>query len=125
MTQNLIISWITWHFFEMPVFLFEVWKNYLSFGAYYFSIPLLLDTLFSPWRQYRWRYPRGFNVGGYFATFISNLFSRLLGLIARIILIIIGLAAQTMIVILGVLGILAWLAMPFVFIFLIWLLVYV
>lgn len=118
--QSIPISWFTWHFLEMPVFLFEAWKNYLSFGVDYFSIPLLLKTLFSPWRQYRWRYPRGFDIGGCLATFISNMFSRLLGAIARVVLIIAGIIVQIFIVIAGIIIIVVWLAMPFVFVFLIW-----
>lgn len=118
--QSIPISWFTWHFFEMPVFLFEAWKNYLSFGIDYFSIPLLLKTLLSPWRQYRWRYPRGFDIGGYVGTFISNMFSRALGAVARVVLVLAGIVTQLVIVIAGMVAIAVWLVMPFVFIFLIW-----
>lgn len=118
--QSIIISWFAWHFFEMPVFLAQVWRNYLSFGIYFFSIPLLLTTLFSPWRQYRWRYPRGFDIGGYLTTFISNTFSRLAGAAARLILIIAGIIVQIGILVAGMAVILIWIAIPFVFIFIIW-----
>lgn len=118
--QFIMISWITWHFIEMPDFLVQVWKNYLSFGVYYFSIPLLLKTLFAPWRQYRWRYPRGFDIGGYASTFISNTFSRIVGAIARLLVIVMGIVAQFIIVLAGILGVVLWVVMPFVFIFLIW-----
>ena len=112
--QNIFAAWVQWHFAEVPQFLFGVWKNYLYFGANYFSIPLLLSTLFSPWRRYRWRYPKGFDLGGYLSTFISNIFSRFVGAFCRIILIFFGIITQLVIAVTGVLMIIGWLFIPLV-----------
>src|SRR3989344_6523030 len=92
--QNIITSWFVWHFCEMPKFLFSAWKNYILFGINSFSIPLLFKTLFSPWRKYKWRYPKIFDIKEFFSTLISNIFSRFLGAICRVILIIAGLVFQ-------------------------------
>ena len=112
--ENIIIMWFLWHFYEMPKFLFSVWRNYFLFGLYYFSIPLLLKTLFSPWRRYNWVYPKEFDVKELFNTLISNTFSRILGSICRMVLIIIGALAQIFIFIVGIITIFLWLLIPFI-----------
>ena len=111
---NIIVMWISWHFYEMPKFLFSVWRNCLLFGLNYFSIPLLLKTLFSPWRRYNWFYPKGFDVKEFFNTFISNTFSRILGAMCRMVLIIIGVVAQIFIFVTGFAVIFLWFLIPFI-----------
>jgi len=115
-TDNIVISWFFWHFYEAPKFLFSVWKNYLSFFLDYFSVPLLIATLFSPWRKYKWRYPRGFDLWAYFETFISNFFSRIMGAMVRVVLIVLGVIFQIFIFVAGILLILLWVLMPWVLI---------
>ena len=123
-TNNLITSWFLWHFFEAPKFLFSVWKNYIFFVLNYFSVSLLLSTFFSPWRKYRWQYPRGFDFGKYYEVFISNIFSRIIGAFLRLILIIIGIIAQILVIIAGIVVILFWILMPFIALALIFFLFY-
>ncbi len=114
--QNIFVIWFLWHFYEMPKFLFSAWKNYLRFGLDYFSISLLFKTLFSPWRRYRWRYSKGFDIVEFFNTLISNFFSRILGAVCRVVLIIIGIIFQIFIFIAGILVILFWLFIPLIII---------
>jgi len=114
--ENIIIMWLWWHFYEMPKFLFSVWLNYILFGLDYFSIPLLSKTLFSPWRKYNWVYPRGFDIKEFFNTLISNTFSRVLGSMCRMVLIIIGALSQVFIFIAGIVFIVLWLLIPFIII---------
>ena len=93
------------------------------FATNYFSVILLLKTFLSPWRRYNWRYPKGFDVVGFFSTLISNTFSRFLGALMRIILIIIGILFQIFVVVAGLLIFLAWVFLPviivagFIFVF--------
>ncbi|OGZ71341.1 MAG: hypothetical protein A2904_02240 [Candidatus Staskawiczbacteria bacterium RIFCSPLOWO2_01_FULL_33_9] len=115
--ENIIIMWFLWQFYEMPKFLFSCWKGYLLFGLDYFSIHLLLKTLFSPWRRYNWLYPKGFDIKEFFNTLISNTFSRILGAMCRVVLIIIGITAQIFIFIAGIVIILLWFLLPFIIIF--------
>lgn len=114
--QNIITLWFLWHFFEMPKFLLSVWKNYLKFGSNYFSIPLLIKTFFSPWRRYNWKYPKSFDVAEFFNTLISNTFSRILGAMCRIILIIMGIIFQIFIFTAGITAILFWIFIPLIII---------
>lgn len=112
--NNIFIEWFLWQFFEMPRFLLAVWKNYLMFAENLFSLPLLLKTFFAPWRRYNWRYPKGFDVTEFFNTFISNTFSRILGAMVRIVLIIIGILFQIFVVVSGFIIFIGWLLAPII-----------
>ena len=108
--------WAVWHFSEMPRFLLGVWKNYILFALNYFSLPILLKSLFAPWRRYRWSYPKGFNIGEFFSTLISNIFSRIIGAMMRIVLILVGFLLQIFVVLLGAVVFLFWVLLPFIII---------
>jgi len=114
--QNVVSMWAVWHFNEMPRFLLGVWKNYILFALNYFSLPILLKSLFAPWRRYRWSYPKGFNIGEFFGTLISNIFSRIIGAIMRIVLILVGFLLQIFVVLLGAIILLFWILLPFLII---------
>lgn len=112
--QNIFSLWFFWHFYEMPKFLLGVWKNYILFASNYFSLPLLLKSFFAPWRRYKWNYPKGFNVSEFFNTLISNIFSRFLGALMRIVLIIAGILFQIFVIFAGLIIFLLWILMPFI-----------
>jgi len=115
--QNIIVEWILWQFYQAPKFLLSVWKNYILFASNYFSLPILLKSLFSPWRRYRWVYPKGFDIEGFFSTLISNTFSRLLGSLMRIVLIVAGIFFQIFVILVGLIVFLLWVFVPFIIIF--------
>jgi len=123
--DNIIVSWLVWHFLEMPRFLFSVWNNFISFGLDFFSVPALLVTFFSPWRRYKWKYPSTISIMGYLETFVSNVFSRIIGVILRFVLIIVGMIVIMGIILLGGIGIILWFFLPFIVISIFWFLFYV
>lgn len=118
--ENIFFQWIFWQFFDVPKSILTAWRNFLKFGLNYFSIPLLLKTLFSHWRRYRWLYPKGLDFGKYLEAFFSNLISRILGLIMRSILIIIGISAEIFIVFIGAAIFIGWLTLPALFLAGLW-----
>jgi hypothetical protein len=119
--RNLLIWWLSWYFWKMPGDLLKIIKNFLKFGLNYFSIPTLMKTLFAPWRQYRSKYPRGFDFKEYASVFFGNLLSRILGFIARIFLIVIALVFEGLILISGIFIFLGWfLVVPTAIILIIW-----
>lgn len=121
--ENIIISWFVWHFYEMPKFLFSVWNNFILFSTDLFSVPLLLKTFFSPWRRYKWDYPKGFNVantGEFLSTLTINLFSRFIGVLAKTVLIIMGIIITIFILIIGITIIFTWFLVPFLIVFSLW-----
>ncbi len=111
--QNIIFQWFFWQFFEMPRNILKAWRNFLLFNLNYFSVILLLKTFFSPWRKYELGYPRGFQFGKYLEVFFSNLISRILGALVRIVLIIVGLLAQVFIIFAGIIIFFGWIVLPF------------
>lgn len=114
--QNILEAWFFWHFIETPKFLLEVWKNYILFASNYFSLQILLKSLFAPWRKYKWNYPRSFNVFEFFNTLVSNAFSRFLGALMRTILIVVGIFFQIFVIFAGLIIFLLWILVPFIII---------
>lgn len=110
--QNILFQWFFWHYFEMPEEIVRIWKNFLRFNLEYFSIKLLIKTLFYPWRRYEVSYGRGFDIKRFFESFFSNLIFRILGAIVRTILIFIGLLLQIFIIFIGVIIFILWLFLP-------------
>lgn len=112
LTKNILIQYLVWHFFDVSKEILKGWRNYLLFNLNYFSIPLLFKTFFSHWRQYKWGYGRGFDIGRYIEAFFSNLISRVLGAIMRSVLIFIGIITEIFIIFLGAVIFLGWIFLP-------------
>jgi len=112
MQSILLLHYVKWHYFDASRDILKGWGNILWFNFNYFSVPLLLQTFFAPWRRITWDYGRGFDLGRYLFTFASNLISRILGAILRSFLIITGLTAQLTLLFIGSCLFLFWLALP-------------
>lgn len=112
--QNIFWQYLEWHFFDVPREVLNAWKNFLKFGLYYFSLPFLFKTIFSPWRRYLWAYPKGLDIGKYVEVFFSNLISRLLGGIMRVFLIFFCLLFEGGALLGGVIVLLGWLILPII-----------
>jgi len=115
-SYNIFSQWISWHFIEVPKKILKGWKNFLKFNLNYFSLPDLIKSYFTHWRRYRWKYPKGLKIGKIFEVFVSNLFSRLIGMTARSILILIGILTEVFLLILGTIVFLSWLTLPLILI---------
>ena len=110
--QNIISQWLNWHYFEVSKNLLMASRNFLVFNFNYFSISLLLTTLFAHWRRYRDFYGKSFDIKRYAFTFISNMISRVLGAFIRTIVVAIGLAIEMVIFIISAIGLIVWIFFP-------------
>jgi hypothetical protein len=79
----------------------------------YFSIDLLIKTLFSPFRQISAETVNG-SINVQLRAFFDKLFSRVIGAIIRIGLILVGTAAIVVYVLLGILGLIIWALVPLI-----------
>jgi len=113
----LLVRYLRWHFGKQTRKILRGWKNFLAFGVYFFSITLLLKTLFSPWRRISWSAGRGFDLWEQFLVLFSNLFSRLLGAMVRIPVILMGIFFELLVLAFGAGLFLLWLVLPLLLIF--------
>jgi len=109
---NIFIQYLEWYFFDVSKGILAGWQNCLRFNLNYWSVPLLVKTLFSHWRRYRYSYGKGFSFKRYFEVFTFNMLSRTIGAIMRIVLIILGSIAEVFVFILGASVFLIWLILP-------------
>ncbi len=117
-TKNLFFDWFFWHFKEAPIEIYRAWVNFLIFNFEFFSIGVLLRTLFSPWERVSEGYSGGIsNISENIQVLILNGFSRILGFLVRIIFIIIGILFQIAVFICGLFIIVFWFIFPFLIVF--------
>ena len=114
--QNILVQYFIWHFCDESKEILKGWKNFLLFNLDFFSIPILFKTLFSYWKRYYWVPGRGFNFSEYFNVLFSNLTSRILGAIIRLVLIIIGVFCEILVFFFGLLAFLGWFFLPIIMI---------
>jgi len=116
-SQNIFAQYLIWHFYDQPRKILKTWKGFLLFNLNYFSLLLLLKTFFSPWRQYKWYYPRGLDIPKYLEVFFSNIISRVLGAILRTAIIFFGIFFEILILIFGFLIFVGWFILPALLVF--------
>jgi hypothetical protein len=112
MHSFVLLQYFKWHFLDAPREIMKGWGNVLWFGFNYFSVLLLLQTFFSPWRRITWSYGKGFHLGRFFTTLFSNFISRILGAIMRSFLIAAGLGFELFLLIAGGIFFAVWLVLP-------------
>ncbi|MEK9153644.1 MAG: hypothetical protein AAB723_03535 [Patescibacteria group bacterium] len=110
--RNLLVSFLDWHFHEVALGLLRAWRNFLSFNLRYFSVGELSRTLFSHWHKMGESYGRGFDLQRFFSVLIGNIFSRVLGAIARSVFIVVGLMVELFILLAGLAVFLFWVLLP-------------
>ncbi|OGM12955.1 hypothetical protein A3A76_01555 [Candidatus Woesebacteria bacterium RIFCSPLOWO2_01_FULL_39_23] len=109
------MEFLSWHYSEGITFYIKRWVYGLRFINHYFSLPLLLETLFSPWKRLESDDNQpGFNISRYFENLTFDVISRGIGAVVRITLFIIGVFSLVIIFVGGGVGILVWLILPFI-----------
>jgi len=102
-----------WYYTQGIEELLEIWKNFLVFSLYFFSIKDLILTLISPWkRDVAPRDWKGWKPFKSFELVIGNIFSRFMGLLVRSAIITSGLLTLFLIFAMGLAIVLIWIAQP-------------
>jgi hypothetical protein len=107
--------YFVWHYGLAIKKLTKIYGNLISFVFNFFSVPVLVASYFSPWRRLGEDYPdKSVYLFDYFSVFLVNLIMRLLGILMRTVIIVLGMS-MTLAVILSYPLILAfWVALPLV-----------
>lgn len=110
--------YISWHYTTAIISYFKIWSNFLWFVNDFFSIQILIRTLFAPWQRIRENYNAGsLDVQGFFESLVANILMRIVGAIVRLITIIIGIIFLLIVFTAGLLGFFIWLLLPFLILF--------
>ena len=106
-------AYVLWHYGRGIRELGELWRNLLAFFWHFFSIPLLLRTLLSPWRRMgeATRKP-GLHPDQFLGDVIVSTLMRLVGLLVRIPTIVLGLALLLLFTVAFPLAFIIWLLLP-------------
>lgn len=97
----IIKNYFLWHYSRAIKHRFIFWKNLLWFFAQFFSLALLLKTLFQPFKRLRDE------------SFIVNAIMRVVGFLLRSFVIILGTITEIIVITIGILELIVWLLMPF------------
>ncbi len=106
------IYYTYWHYTHAPRDIFQIWKNFLWFFLNFFSIPLLLMSLFAPFERLDEKPRKGFDLEAIGEALIVNILMRIVGFAVRAGTIAIGLVFLAVTFFGGILFLLAWLLMP-------------
>jgi len=112
--SSLLPKFFAWYYIDSISGLLSAWKNFLLFNLEFFSVPLLLKSLFSPWRRIYSPYGKTFELWKNIEAFTLNMMSRIIGAILRVFLIVIGLIFEIVVLTAGLIIILLWLALPLI-----------
>lgn len=105
-------AYLKWHYAEGLREMFAVFGNFLWFVSHFFSFKLLLRTLFKPWKRMGESYGDGLQLDKIASAFIVNTLMRVVGLVSRLIVLMVGFIAYIAILIFALVIFLIWLALP-------------
>ena len=104
-----------WYYNQGVQRLLEIWKNFLFSVWQHFSIFEMLSTLISPWRRdvavQSWR---GWHPKKRLELIVSNILSRLIGCVVRLLVICVGLVIFSIVFIFGLVFTIVWVSFPVV-----------
>lgn len=109
----ILVFW-KWYYGEAVRNVLNAWRNFIIFALNYFSIPLLLKTLFAPWKRDITRKPRGLDIKKFLDYLAFNLISRGLGFLVRLVTILVGIVFLILVAVAGTIFFVLWLVMPLV-----------
>ncbi len=115
----IFFNYLTWHYGRALSEFDAIYKGLINFVYNFFSIPVLLKSFFAPWRRLGEDYPKDvLKIEEMASVIVINFLMRLVGMLMRAILIIVGAFSWLSMIILYPVLLILWLALPFIIIFL-------
>lgn len=76
--------YFVWHYTTGLLDCLRLLADFLWFVYHFFSVPVIVRTLFTPWHRLGESYRRGFDPGRVLETFIVNTLMRIFGFVVRV-----------------------------------------
>ena len=118
-TVSFLPSYIAWHYGRAFRNIFGIFSNFFWAVWNFFSISLLLQTFFSPWRRLDQTSGKRFDPGEFFGNLVVNTLMRLVGMIVKSIVIVVGLFVLVALFVFEIGFFCLWILMPVVIVWLI------
>jgi len=83
-------AYLSWHYTRAYVAIWRIVNNSIWFFYHFFSIPLLLKTLFHPWKNIVEKKKQGFDMNHIAERVAVNGLMRIVGIIIRLVTVTIG-----------------------------------
>ncbi|MBU2592664.1 MAG: AAA family ATPase [Patescibacteria group bacterium] len=106
------MSFLVWHYTKGLNFFLNRWLFVLTWVNHYFSIGLLIKSLFAPWKRLIIEESDSPGLKGFFDRFTFNLISRAIGAVVRLAVVLAASLILVLTVIAGFLLFLIWLIFP-------------
>lgn len=106
-------EYFIWHYGKGVRDFFAIWGNMFWFGYHFFSIKLLAQTLFAPYKRFHQQYNwTNLELGTLGQDILLNLFMRMLGTVLRLCVLAAGLIFEIIVCAAGILSFAIWLLLP-------------
>jgi hypothetical protein len=117
MSMNFLLifpHYISWHYTKAISDLIGLFKNFARFIWTFFSIKLLLQTLFVPFQKLSVKRTKKLDLEDFFSALVTNLLMRIIGFIIRSFFIAIGIFSMIFFVIAYSVLFMIWMVLPLV-----------
>ncbi len=112
--MNLVLflsQYLMWHYTLAYRDIAATYLNFTWFIAHFFSMPILLRTLFSPWKRINTGH-RKFDFEDWATSIVFNIMSRIVGAIVRSIFLVIGTTLLGLLTVFFLCFLLLWCLLP-------------
>jgi hypothetical protein len=111
-----IFDYLVWHYSQAFRDVSSFWMNIAWFVTHFFSMPLLLRTLFSPWKRVRTEHTK-YGLEDLAETILFNIMSRVVGAFIRVVLLVVGFVTLVLVFAGYISFLILWVFLPVVVLF--------
>lgn len=117
----IIVNYIIWHYTRAILEFSHIYKNILSFLLNFFSIPILVQSYFAPWRRMGEDYTKNIvtDLEDVASVFVVNLIMRIVGMVMRTVIIVFGLLLVSVVALFYPVLLILWLIFPLILVVLV------
>lgn len=117
----IIVNYIIWHYTRAILEFSHIYKNILSFLLNFFSIPILVQSYFAPWRRMGEDYTKNIvtDLEDVASVFVVNLIMRIVGMVMRTVIIVFGLLLVSVVALFYPVLLILWLILPLILVVLV------